>query len=344
MLSSQGGCAAKVGPRELNLILGGIECAEEEVGISKLNMGDAGYIQVTEHIALVQSIDMITPISDDPTVFGAIAVEHALSDIYAVGASPVSGMFVLVFPALGLPYEIAQNILNGALERLNASGAKLLKGHTITGKELQFGVGVTGIADPNLVILPGCQLGDALILTKPLGNGIISTALKMVNAGVPVTDFSHTMVQESERVMLQSNAGAAQTIAEMGVHACTDVTGFGLIGHLMEMLDGRDISAELHMDAVPTLPGVDILAANDIIPSGSERNMAYWWKQCQFADDVRYAERIVLFDAQTSGGLLISVRDDKAVALLENLNANGISDAAVIGHICHRELPVCIKR
>lgn len=342
MMSSQGGCAAKVGPRELEQILTGVRLEDQKVEGVFAKRGDAGYIKVSDDLGFVQSIDVITPVSDDPYVYGAIAVEHALSDICAVGGDPLSGMFMLAYPALGVPATTASAILQGAIDRLTESGARLLKGHTIGGKELQFGVAVTGLVHGEPLNARSCQPGDLLVLTKPLGNGIIVTAQKMVNAGCPIAHFTPDLVKAAEAVMLRSNRGAARAMLEVGVNACTDITGFGLIGHLMEMLQLSGVSAELDFDAIPVLPGVMALAEDAIVPSGSERNAAYWWKACEFADGLGDAAKIVLFDAQTSGGLLVSLPSDSFDVFAKRCQANGLNDPVVIGRVVERP-NICVR-
>jgi selenide,water dikinase len=337
LLASQGGCAAKVGPRELYQILDGLSTGNADRQSILRRNEDAGCAQLSQDVAIVQSIDAITPVSDSPTVYGAVAVEHALGDIYAVGAKPVTGLFMLGFPVIGISPEVVQSILQGAINRLSAAGATLLKGHTIGSKQLELGVAVTGLLRGYLISSTGCRDGDALTLTKPLGSGIITTALKLANSQMPIEKFSMEVVENSERVMLESNSMAAEAMLKVGVHACTDVSGFGLIGHLHGMLTSSGLSATINFRSVPLIPGVMNLASQDLIPSGSERNAAYWWNCCEFDAGLTYAQRMLLFDAQTSGGLLISLANVKANYLLRELKNKGVKECAVIGHILKKE-------
>jgi selenide,water dikinase len=343
LLSAAGGCSAKVGPLELNCILQNLQVDVSATIDGQFKCLDAGRIEFGEEFDIVQSIDAITPVSNDAYTYGAIAVEHALSDIYAVGATPFSGLFMLGLPALVVAHKTANEILQGGVNRLVKSGARLLKGHTMGAKELYFGVAVTGKLPSSPPITNfRCRENDALILTKPLGSGIIVTALKLSLSEVPIQGLSSEVIKRCEEVMLLSNSKASEVMVQLGVHACTDVTGFGLIGHLFNMLNSSGLSAILNFGSIPLIPGVLDLAKQDTVPRGSEANAAYWWKQCAFDDSLSYYQKIVLFDAQTSGGLLISVDAEKAERFLKALKNSGVSRSNIIGYVKRQDSDVVI--
>ncbi|MCC6167948.1 MAG: selenide, water dikinase SelD [Caldilineaceae bacterium] len=335
MATSLGGCAAKVGPDELSRILEGVTAS---TGVSQTLLGkhDAGHIKLGTDVHVVQSVDVITPISDDPGVYGAIAVEHALSDIFVMGAQPVSALFILGFPSFVVSTQTAKQIIKGAVDRLSTHGAVLLKGHTISTRELIFGAAVTGILlhQPEYI---GCQDGDVLILTKPLGSGIVSTALKLFNAQAPLEAFSLEMVLASEQVMLESNSYAAKAMHAFDVHACTDITGFGFLGHLFELLTTQGWLAQIDFNAVPLIPGTLELAQQDVVSSAAERNASHWWDSVEFDEKLSYAERMILYDSQTSGGLLLSVPKHTAGRCLTVLRESGVQTCSVVGWITKRE-------
>jgi selenide, water dikinase len=337
LLSSHGGCAAKISPDELQRILDGLKIENLKVSTSIQRKEDVGIFRIRKGLYIVQSVDMITPVSDNPTTFGAIAAAHALSDIYAKGAKPLTALLILGLPAFSVSTSVATEILQGAIDKLQEAGTAILGGHTVATQELLFGLSVTGSLGEEIVTNTDCKEGDALVLTKPLGSGIIITALKLTNAQVPIEHFSMELVHLSEEVMLELNAAATRAMLKVGVHACTDVTGFGLFGHLYEMLTFSGYAAHINMKHVPIISGVTDLATQDVISAGCERNAAFWWNSCEFYDNIPYAQKMILFDPQTSGGLLISLASDKADALIQELHQAGIRECAVIGHITQKE-------
>lgn len=339
LLAPQGGCAAKVGPSELYAILAGLRTDSFRDNLTSGWVEDAGCIQISSDVYLVQSIDAISPVSDDPIIYGAIAVEHALNDLYVLGATPIAGLLMMGLPALESSVEIAQAVLQGAIDRLSLSGATLMKGHTISNQQLELGVGVTGLLKKAPRAFAACAAGDLLILSKPLGTGIIVTAEKLAHAELPIRGPLSDIVTAAERIMLASNAIVAAVAVEIGVNACTDISGFGLIGHLHRQLLAHKLSAVLNFSAIPLIPGVIELAEQGLIPAGSERNAAYWWDTCEFSSTLSYAQRMPLFDAQTSGGLLITVSRDRSDQFLDALHDRGVHDCAVIGYIS--EGPEC---
>lgn len=335
LLSTVGGCAAKIEPAVLQQILAGLKTNAPDELISIDHNEDVGIISLPGGERLAQSIDMITPVSDDPGVFGAIAAAHALSDLYAKGAQPISGLLLMGLPTLLVPPNTATAILQGAIDKFHEAGAKFLGGHTIASQELQLGLTVTGLIKDKFIPNTGCEKDDLLVLTKPLGTGIVITALKLKNAGITINNFSNEVVQVTEQHMLTLNEAAAQTMCQVGVNACTDITGFGLLGHLSEMLTSKDLSAHIYFSEVPFISGTIELASQDILSAGGERNAAFYWKNCAFAGNITYAQKMLLFDPQTSGGLLMSVSPDKADLLIKGLMQRGV-EAKIIGQIAQK--------
>jgi selenide, water dikinase len=334
-LSRMGGCAAKIEAATLQKILAGlkIDPVDEHMIVDH---EDVGLASLSPSEQLAQSIDMITPVSDNPKVFGAIAASHALNDLYAKGACPISGLLILELPALLVSAETAIDILQGAIDKLHEAGAKFLGGHTIESQELQLGLAVTGLIKDEIIPNAGCKKGDLLVLTKPLGTGITITALKLKNVGIDIDNFSDETVLLSEQNMLSLNEVPSQVMRQIKVNACTDISGFGLLGHLSEMLKPSKLSAHIYFNKVPLIPGVIELASQDILSAGGERNAAFFWANCTFANSISYAQRMLLFDPQTSGGLLMSVSQDNVDRLIKELEQRGVQ-AAIIGEIIQKD-------
>jgi selenide, water dikinase len=283
---------------------------------------DAGVYRVAPDLAIVQTVDFFTPIVDDPYEWGAIAAANALSDIYAMGARPATALNLVGWPRT-LDFEILGRVVEGGGDKCREAGATVIGGHSVDDPEPKFGLAVTGLVHPDrLVLTDGAGPECDLVLTKPLGMGVISSAVK--EGAAPTA-----LVEEAVEVMAALNAGASAAMVEIGVEAATDVTGFGLMGHLRELLGGN-LDAEIRWDDVPCLEGAIELAGRGILPAGSKRNLESvgGYVDSGELDDAR---RAVLFDAQTSGGLLIVVRGSRTVALLEALKAHGVDRARTIG-------------
>jgi selenide, water dikinase len=277
-------------------------------------------------LAMVQTVDFITPIVDDAYTFGAIAAANALSDIYAMGARPVTALNLVAFPVRSLPLPILEEILRGAAETVNEAGATTVGGHTIDDHDPKFGLAVTGLAHPDRIVRrSGGQAGDALILTKPLGTGILTTALDRRLIG-------EEDLQEAVKIMRTLNRAAAEAMVQVGVHACTDITGFGLLGHLHELAEASGVSAFASLHHVPVLPGVWDLARGDAVPGGSRSNQRYLAEHVTWGEGIKPDEQVVLCDAQTSGGLLMAVSPRRRSPLLTALRGRGVL-AAEIGKL-----------
>jgi selenide,water dikinase len=294
------------------------------VGISTCD--DAGVYRLSDELALVQTVDFFTPIVDDPYAFGAIAAANALSDIYAMGGRPLTALNLLAYPVSTLDPQTVAEILRGGADKLHEAGAVVVGGHTIDDTEPKYGAAVTGIIHPQRIVTnAAAEPGDLLVLTKPIGTGIISTAIKA--ARVP-----DDVVAAAVESMVRLNAVAAAAMLEVGVHAATDVTGFGLLGHLREMLVASGVGAELHAAAVPVLPGTLDLLAQGYVPGGSRRNLEAVHAWISVAPAVPDYVPLLLADAQTSGGLLIAAPADRAAQLQAALQAHD-TPAALIGRL-----------
>lgn len=287
---------------------------------------DSAVYKLNDSIALVQSVDFFPPIVDDPYWFGAIAAANALSDIYAMGAAPLIGLNIVCFP-IGLPKEILARILKGGADKMTEAGAIIGGGHTIDDAEPKYGVSVTGLVRPGEQIAnSGARPGDKLVLTKAIGTGIITTALK---AGK-----SHAETEErAVNLMAELNKGASEAMVGVGVNACTDITGFGLLGHLREMVEGSGVGARVSLTDVPLIPGARALAQAGIAPGGTLRNLASLKESVVWEGDIPDAMKTLLADAQTSGGLLISVANERVGKLMDALQEHGVAGARVIGEI-----------
>lgn len=293
------------------------------VGFGTLD--DAGIYRLSETQALVQTVDFITPVVDDPYAYGEIAVANALSDVYAMGGLPLTALNVVCFPS-GLDPQILNAILRGGLAKCLEAGVALMGGHTVDDPEIKFGLSVTGIVDPAQVWTnAGARVGDALILTKPLGIGAITTGIKQGVAPAEAVEAALTS-------MRTLNRAARDAVATVGAHACTDVTGFSLLGHLYQMLRASGMTARVHASQVPFLTGALALARQGVGPGGTSRNRDYFGAHVTVAANVEEAMVNLLFDPQTSGGLLVSAAGDKKDALLAALNAGGVA-AAHIGDV-----------
>lgn len=288
---------------------------------------DAAVYRLSPELALVQTIDYITPLVDDPYQFGQIAAANALSDVYAMGGAPLLALNVVAFPTDALPIAVLAEILRGGADKAQEAGARIIGGHSIDDREPKYGLAVTGLVHPDRVWRNStAKPGDRLILTKPLGMGIVSTAIKRDLA-------SAALIERAVGVMTTLNKNAARATLEIGVDAATDVTGFGLLGHLHEMTAGSGVSAEIRFRDVPVLREVPDLAAQGVVPGGTKRNLAFVEPFVSFATTLDPVQRLILADAQTSGGLLLAVAPDRAAALLHALHTQGVPVFAEIGTI-----------
>lgn len=288
---------------------------------------DAGVYKVTDDIAIIQTVDFFTPIVDDPYWFGQIAAANALSDVYAMGGVPKTAMNLVAFPLKEMDIAVLRQIIQGGLDKLREADVVLIGGHSVEDSELKYGLSVTGFIHPDRVLTKGgLQEGDRLILTKPLGTGIINTAIK---GGLASEEIIDTVT----RLMATLNREAADVMSLYPVHACTDITGFGLIGHLAEMIVDAGIGIRLKSERIPIIPEALEYARIGLVPAGTYNNREFRKSITEFAPSVDRLTQDVLFDPQTSGGLLICVDGEKADSLLHDLKKKGVEKAAVIGEV-----------
>ncbi len=292
-----------------------------------VNAGDdAAVYRMDDELALIQTLDFFPPIVDDPFTYGEVAVANALSDVYAMGGRPILAMNIVGFP-VELPKEILGEVLKGGASKAQEAGVLIVGGHTVDDKEPKYGLAVTGVIKPGLqVTAAGAKTGDALVLTKPIGTGIITTAGKEGRVRPEVLD-------NAVRAMSVLNRAAAEAMMRVGVNACVDVTGFGLLGHLRVMLDGSDVAARLELGKVPVLEGARELLEKGIAPGGTHRNLDSVAEVVRWHPDLDEETRLLLCDAQTSGGLLISVAPERLDELIRELKAGDVQTTAVIGGI-----------
>jgi len=300
---------------------------DENVIIGLDRADDAGVYRLSDDLALIQTVDFFTPIVDDPYWFGQIAAANALSDVYAMGGTPKTAMNLVAFPAQTLDLSILRQIIQGGVDKLEEAAVVLIGGHSIEDKEIKYGLSVTGVAHPKRVLAKkNLRPGDRLVLTKPLGTGIVNTAIK---ADMVSAHLSEKVI----RLMAALNRDAARIMADFDVSACTDVTGFGLLGHLAEMVNGSGCSARIVAGQVPVIPEAEEFAAMGLIPAGAYKNREFREQMITLAATVPRTLQDLLFDPQTSGGLLISVSDGHCHDLVSALTDGGITDAAPIGDI-----------
>lgn len=294
------------------------------VGFDKSD--DAAVYKINDEMAIIQTLDFFTPIVDDPYLFGQIAATNSLSDVYAMGGKPVIAMNIVCFPKY-LDVKILGEILKGGADKVKEAGALLIGGHSVEDDEPKYGLSVTGFVHPEKVLTnSGAKPGDVLILTKPLGSGILSTAIK---AGL----LDDEVVYRAVKVMNTLNREAAEGMEEVKVNACTDVTGFGLIGHVFEMAKGSKTTFVIESEKVPVIKGTFDMASMGIIPGGAYKNMGFVGKEAAFAESVSIDRQNILYDPQTSGGLLISLPEAEAEKLLEIFENTLDLDFAVVGMV-----------
>jgi selenide, water dikinase len=287
---------------------------------------DAGVYKLTDDLAIVQTVDFFTPIVDDPYAFGQIAVANALSDVYAMGGKPLTAMNIVCFPSKTLDISVLRDILRGGIDKLREAGVVLVGGHSVDDPELKYGLSVTGTVHPKKVLTKGgARPGDQLILTKPIGTGIINTAVKGRMAGEQV-------IETVARSMAALNKTASEVMLRVGANACTDITGFGLLGHACEMIQDSEVGLKILSVSVPIFPETLSLARMGMVPGGTYRNKEF---RSKMVDSAGIGDTMldILFDPQTSGGLFMSVSADKAGLLLTELKEAGVSDAAIVGEV-----------
>ncbi len=288
---------------------------------------DAGVYKLSNDLALIQTVDFFTPVVDDPYLFGQIAAANAFSDVYAMGGKPLTAMNVVCFPVKTMDITVLREILKGGLDKIEEAQATLVGGHSIEDSELKYGLSVTGTIHPeNIVTNGGAKPGDILILTKPLGTGIINTAIKAKIA-------SEKSIKIATHLMTTLNGTASESMQSVGVNSCTDITGFGFLGHACEMAQASSVGMVIHASSIPLLYEAKEYARKGMVPAGTHRNRKFRAHQIEISPSLSPEVIDILFDPQTSGGLLLSVAQGKSEELLSRLLETGIEEATIIGEI-----------
>ncbi|HEY7913214.1 MAG TPA: selenide, water dikinase SelD [Blastocatellia bacterium] len=327
-MAKRAGCAAKHPPGYLLPLLGKLPAITDvNVLVGSSTADDAAVYKMSDDLALVLTTDFFTPIVDRPFDFGSVAAANALSDVYAMGGRPLAALNIVGFPEATLEPEVLGEILRGAASKAKEAGIDIVGGHTIKTDEPIYGLAVVGTVHPDRVLTnAGARPGDTLILTKPIGIGIITTASKQGKDSLGA-------ITEAIEVMSRLNRAAAEVVAEMGARAATDVTGFGLLGHLRNMTAASEVTARIYLDRVPVLPAAWEYVRSGIAPGGTHANRRFLADWVTYAEGVEKEEQLILVDAQTSGGLLVAVDSGRAASMLGALASAGVKDAAIIGEI-----------
>jgi selenide,water dikinase len=337
------GCAGKIPPLGIAQILGGLppRGTDPNLLVGTETSDDAGVYRVANGLAIVQTVDFFPPLVDDPYTFGRIAATNALSDVYAMNGRPITAMNVVMFPDDELPLSILGEILRGGGTQVIEAGAVTLGGHSLRDKEIKFGLSVTGLVDPAALLTnAGARPGDLLVLTKPLGTGLVTTAHKRQKCPVAVYD-------RAVAGMTQLNAVGRDAFHDAGgpgpVSSVTDVTGFGLAGHALEMAEGSKVTIELSVSALPILEGTEPLAEAKFFTRASKTNREFVGDRLEFGPGVDPFRLQYLFDAQTSGGLLIAIHPDHVGRLVEALKSRGAMASAIVGRVAERRGPIALS-
>jgi len=325
--STKSGCAAKISATDLKEVMKEVPLGRvDELLVGTEHGDDAAAFKINKDTVLVQTVDFFTPIVDSPYLFGQIAAANALSDVYAMGGKPITALSLVAFPPK-LGHWVLEEILKGGRDKIEESGAVVVGGHSLEDKEPKFGYAVTGISHPDKIVTSaGAKIGDKLILTKPIGLGILATALK----GEIITEEEMMDAIDNARTL---NKKASEVMIEVGVNACTDITGFGLLGHLHIMLKASNKSAKIYTQKVPVYPKALELAQIGFVPAGTHENRRFVKNYVEGKPTKDSVLMDILNDPQTSGGLLISAASEKSDLLIQRLNEEGVKTKKVVGEI-----------
>lgn len=329
-LTKSSGWAAKIGPDTLAQVLCHLPKVYDENLIVGLDTSDdAAVYKINDDLAIIQTLDFFTPVVDDPYTYGQIAATNSLSDIYAMGGEPKLALNIVCFPNC-LPPDVLVEILKGGHDKVKEAGAILVGGHTVEDDEPKYGLSVTGFVHPRKVLTnSAAKVGDLLVITKPIGTGIINTAIK---GGLADKDS----YEQAVKVMTTLNKYAKDAVGKVGVNGCTDITGFGLLGHGLEMASASQVSLKIDHKKIPLIKGTLEYAQMGLVPKGAYSNEKYIGNRVKFADYIEREMVDILFDPQTSGGLFVSVAKDKVDTLLEELR-NTPTEYAVIGEVVEKQ-------
>lgn len=326
-----GGCSSKIPPKQLEAILKFLPLPEDPNILVDIDThDDAGVYRVNDELALVLTTDFFPPVCSDPFEFGEIAAANSISDIYAMGGTPVIALNIMMFPSSKLPMEAYAEILKGGAAKAAEAGLRIIGGHTIDDSPPKYGLAVVGYIHPKKIITnTGAKPGDLLVLTKPVGTGIIL-------AGQRLGMSQEKDVLEAKHVMKLLNNSGAEAMKKYGIIGATDITGFGLAGHALKMAKASNVSIILNLGKVPLIGNTYSLIDDGCIPGASFRNLDYAEGECFFGEDLDYNLKMAAFDAQTSGGLLISTPENKADDILSALHEKGLTSSAIIGSVMER--------
>jgi selenide, water dikinase len=331
-LVEQGGCSSKIPPKQLEEVLKHLPVAvDPDILVNIDTHDDAGVFRINDDLALVFTTDFFPPVCSDPYEFGQIAAANSISDVYAMGASPVLALNIMMFPASKLPFEAYSQILKGGFDKAEEAGVKIIGGHTIDDTTPKYGLAVVGFAHPKrLTTNAGAKPGDYLILTKPIGSGIVL-------AGHRLGMTSEADLKEALESMKLLNKAGAEVMKKFSIAGATDITGFGLAGHILNMARASNVSITIHMTEVPLIGNTLKLVDEGCIPGTAFSNLDYAETDTDFSKDINYNLKMVAFDAQTSGGLLISVKASRAEDMLTELKNAGLIKAAIVGKVNTRK-------
>ncbi len=326
-----GGCSAKISPKQLEEILKYLPLpVDPNILVDIDTHDDAGVYRVNDELALVLTTDFFPPVCSDPYEFGQIAAANSISDVYAMGGDPVLGLNIMMFPASDLPMEVYAEILKGGYDKASEAGVRIIGGHTIDDSPVKYGLAVTGYIHPKKIITnAGARPGDSLILTKPLGTGVILAGHRLGLA-------SERDLNESLRQMKMLNNTGAAVMRKHNIKGATDITGFGLAGHALKMAKASTVTLEITMKEVPFIGDTYKLIDQGCIPGAAFRNLEYAENSVEFSPDLHYNLKMIAFDAQTSGGLMFSAPSEKTVMILGELWESGLTDSKVIGRVAEQ--------
>ncbi|MCI0522920.1 MAG: selenide, water dikinase SelD [Bacteroidales bacterium] len=323
-----GGCSSKIPPRLLEELLRGLPLsADPNILVDISTHDDAGVYKISDDLALVFTTDFFPPLVSDAYGFGLIAATNSISDVYAMGGKPLLALNIMMFPSADIPLEVYSEILQGGYDKAREAGVSIIGGHSIDDYPPKYGLAVIGTVHPDRIITnTGVREGDLLILTKPVGTGIIL-------AGQRMKMTTDEQVAGARCHMMRLNNDGAAVMQRYGIRGATDITGFGLTGHALKMARGSGVTIRINMGSVPLMSGVYDLVSQGCIPGAAFRNLDYAERDTLFEEGLDYNLRMISLDAQTSGGLLMSVSEEKAAAVLDDLHAAGHHEAAVIGRV-----------
>jgi selenide,water dikinase len=327
-----GGCSAKISPKQLEEILKYLPLPDDpDILVDIDTQDDAGVYRVNDDLALVLTTDFFPPICSDPYEFGQIAAANSISDVYAMGGDPVLALNIMMFPAAKLPMETYADIIKGGYDKANEAGVRIIGGHTIDDFPPKYGLAVVGYINPAKIITnSGARPGDKLILTKPVGTGIIMAAQRLEMAG-------EADILEAKRLMKLLNRSGAEIMKKYNIRGATDITGFGLAGHALRMAMASKVSITLNMEKIPLIGSTYHLIDDGCIPGASFRNLEFVDEHLFSLPGLDYNLKMIAFDAQTSGGLLMSVHADKTEAVLDSLHTAGLESACIIGSVDEKD-------